>query len=307
MVLKMDYNPVVVVLNVIIMIISFYLLFLYIKSRNIDSYFLKYNIILSFAIFLDNAFRLIPHDNSKDEDGNIDGGTLCYIQAVLLVFLDKFLLTSITIYVFLLYLGALHTSYYNENEKKIFYVALIINIGICLIITVVFMCVFKHVAYEGGICYCNGTPGKITSDTIITFVLMAINLFSLLKLLIYLSDQIKNVAIGKINDLGFGHYYTKILFMFFINGFTLLETILIINDFIDLGKYNDFIDILSISTFLVVDLVYTINEIVYKMTLKIFCINIYNKKYPSAVQRGDTLSDDFDDTKNSRTSSLSEN
>ena len=287
----MDYNPLTLVMNVFIMIISFYLLFLYIKSPTFRSYPLYNNMILSFCIFLDNAFRLIHFpENSK----------LCDTQAYLLVFLDKFLLIALTFYAFLLYLIVIHTKFYTDNEKKIFFINLFLNIGISLIITIIFM-FFNGTTYYGpGICYCDDIIKKLP-DTIITFVLIVINIFCLLKLLIYLSEKIKEVSIGQINDLNYGKYYTKILFMFFINGSTLMETLSIINNFID-GEY---IDLLYVSTYLIVDLVYTLNETVYKMTLQIFCVKIYNKKYPS-IKRGDTLSDDDDSPKNSRTSSLSE-
>ena len=170
------------------------------------------------------------------------------------------------------------------------------------------MLINGKVKYNEGICYCNdpedNNKKKKIPDTIITFVLIVINIFSSLKLLIYLSEKIKEVSIGQINDLNYGKYYTKILLMFFINGATLMEALSIINNFIE-GKYEKYIDLIYVSTYLVVDLIYTINETVYKMTLQIFCVNIYNKKYPS-IKRGDTLSDDDDSPKNSRTSSLSE-
>ena len=284
-----EYNHVpTIIMNVLIMIISFYLLFLYLKNPNFRVYLLNYNMILSFSIFLDNALRLITKSS----------GFFCNIQAVLLVFLDKFLLTTITFYVFLLYLGVIHPQYYAQNEKKIFFTTLIINISISLIITITFMIIYEIKEYN--ICYCGSGDGKVISDTIITFVLIAINLFCLLKLLIYLSEKIKEVAIGKIIDLDYGRHYSKILLMFLTNGLILFATILIINDIVSDGA-----DLLYISTCLVVDLVYSINESVYKMTLKLFCVNYYNKKYPS-IKRDDSLSED-DSPKNSRTSSLSEN
>ena len=74
------------ILNFIIIIITFYLIFLLIKSNSFKRY-PCYNItILSFVILFDNILRIIPSDDIKAVEN---------IQAFLLTFLDKILLTSI--------------------------------------------------------------------------------------------------------------------------------------------------------------------------------------------------------------------
>ena len=75
---------VTIILNIIIIFISLYLIFLYIKSKTFHI-FPCYNLmIFSFTILFDNIIRLIP--TSKAAAG------FQYIQAFLLTFLDKLVL-----------------------------------------------------------------------------------------------------------------------------------------------------------------------------------------------------------------------
>ena len=66
---KVEITPALVttfVINGLIIIITLYLAFLYIKSKEFHSYSCGHILILSFLIFLDNAIRLIPI-SSKDK------------------------------------------------------------------------------------------------------------------------------------------------------------------------------------------------------------------------------------------------
>ena len=75
------------IINGFIILISLFLIFLYIKSKEFHQYQCYNIIILSIIIFLDNVLRLIP----------MDIFILRHIQAFLLSFFDKLILTIITL------------------------------------------------------------------------------------------------------------------------------------------------------------------------------------------------------------------
>ena len=49
---------------------------------------------------------------------------------------------------------------------------------------------------------------------------------------------------------------------------------------------DDFIELIYLISCFLVDLYYTINKIIIKETMKIFCKDLYNKKYPQIKKRG---------------------
>ena len=99
------------IINGFIILISLFLIFLYIKSKEFHQYQCYNIIILSIIIFLDNVLRLIP----------MDIFILRHIQAFLLSFFDKLILTIITSQAFIMYLGVCHTKFFYKKEKRIFF------------------------------------------------------------------------------------------------------------------------------------------------------------------------------------------
>ena len=73
--------------------------------------------------------------------------------------------------------------------------------------------------------------------------------------------------------------------MFFFNSALFIESYLIIYNKIKIEN----IDIIYLTTCLFVDLYYTINKIIIKETLRIFCVNIYTKKYGRKSNRNESL------------------
>ncbi len=63
--------------------------------------------------------------------------------------------------------------------------------------------------------------------------------------------------------------------MFIVNSVTFIESYLIIYGEIPIEN----IDFIYLTTCLIIDLYYTINKIIIKETLNIFCKEYYNKKY----------------------------
>ena len=82
--------------------------------------------------------------------------------------------------------------------------------------------------------------------------------------------------------------------MFLINSFMFVEAYLITYDKLP----DDFIELIYLISCFLVDIYYTINKIIIKETMKIFCKGLYNKKYPQIKKSGTIdigVSDDDDD------------
>ncbi len=258
-------------LNGLIILITFYLIFLYLKSDTFKIYPCYNIMVLSFIIFFDNIFRIIPVNEIK---------ALQYAQAYLLTFFDKFLLTTITSQCIIMYLGVCHNNLYSFYEKAIFLSNLISGIIISAIISLVYILLSKKLEDYGTYFYCQDTSVKRIIDIIFNFILLLINVALTLLLLGYIATKRKKVSLGLIEDLDYGHHYTKITLMFIVNSLIFIESYLIIFDVFN--KFGEgVVDLIYLVTCLLVLFYYTINKLIIKETLKIFCKNYYRKRYPS--------------------------
>ena len=260
-----------IILNIIIILITLYLIFLFIKSKTFHIY-PCYNIMaLSFILFFDNILRLIPTKNAPE--------AFQYIQAFLLTFLDKLVLTTITSQAIIIYLGVCQTKLYFNNERSVYFLTLFTGIIISVIITSIYIS-FGKTNYEDSniYYYCEGPTAKIIIDTVFNSVFLFLNTLSIVLLLIFMSCR--KETLGLIEDLDYGHHHTKISVMLFINTLTFIESYLIIYDKIPF----DNVDLIYLLTCLIIDLYYTINKIIIKETMKIFCKSAYDKKYPTDGQ-----------------------
>ena len=286
-----------IILNILLIIISFYLLFIYLKSKTFRKYPCYNIIILSFIILIDNILRIIITTNLPK--------AIKYIQAFLLTFLDKLLLTTITSQAFLFYLGVVKTKFYYDHERHIFFSTLIITISIDILITILYFCIIQDITnykdnnnnnYEGNkYYYIEGDNLKKIADTIFDTIFLFFNTIFICRLILYIHQKKKQANLGLIDDLDYGHHYMKILLMFFFNSALFIESYLIIYNKIKIEN----IDIIYLTTCLFVDLYYTLNKIIIKETLKIFCINIYNKKYAKKSNRDDFIIELGDNKDNS--------
>ena len=280
-------NILTYILNFIIIIIAFYLIFLLIKSQSFKI-FPCYNItIISFIILFDNIFRIIPN-------GDIDA--LRYIQAFLLTSLDKLLLTTITSQAIITYLGVCKTEMYFSNEKVIFISLLNIGIIISAILALIYLIVEGTIDY-GTYDYCHDSMVKRVCDTIFNGVFLLTNLFCTIALLIYISKKTRDAKLGIIEDLDYGHHHTKIIFMFIFNSLIFIESFLIIYDEFPLNE----VDLIYLISCLIILFYYTINKIVIRETKRIFCRINYDKEDPSL--KNDSITGDEE---NQRTNSFSD-
>ena len=278
------------IINSFIILITFYLIFLYLKSKEFHQYQCYNIIILSIIIFLDNILRLIP----------MDIFILKHIQAFILTFFDKLILIIITSQALIIYLGVCQTKLYYKKEKIIFIVSLIIGLVISIVLSILYIIFADKENADGGITnyngesmyfYVSGTDFKTLSDTIFNGIFLFMNVYFSVVLLIVITKKRKKAKLGIIEDLDYGHHNLKIVLMFLINSFMFVESYLIIYD----KMPDDFIDLIYLISCLLVDLYYTINKIIIKETLKLFCKKYYDKKYPQIKKQASIGIDSDDD------------
>ena len=260
----------IIFLNSFMILISLYLSILYIKSKRLHILACANFIIISFIILFDNILRIIPLPDDKE--------ALHYVQAFLLIFLDKLLLSTIVFQTFITYFGVVKTKFYYKHEKKIFFSGFIINLIICIVLAIVFLAISEELESYGLYYYCQDKTAKHTTDAIFNGIYLFINSFCIIILLIYMSTKKEEAEEGIIEDLDYGKHFSKILSMFIINTLAFIESYLIIYDKIPVP--DDYIDLVYLITCLIIDLFYTMNKIIMKETLKLFCPKIYEMKYP---------------------------
>ena len=276
-------NIVTYIANSFIILITFYLIFLYIKGKEFHQKKVFNIILLGMTLFFDNILRLIP----------MDVYILRHIQAFLLTFFDKLILTTITSQALIIYFGACQTRLYYKNELAMFLVPLILGLSISAALTILYIIIANKEVGDGGITnfdgknnyfYVIGTDLKVLCDTIFNGVFLFVNVFCSVVLLIFLSQKKKKAELGIIEDLDYGHHHLKIILMFILNSMMFIESFLIIYD----KMPSDYIDLIYVISCLLLDLYYAINKIIIKETMRIFCIKLYNKKYPD-IKDADTV------------------
>ena len=282
-------NIVTYIANSFIILITFYLIFLYIKGKEFHQKKVFNIILLGMTLFFDNILRLIP----------MDVYILRHIQAFLLTFFDKLILTTITSQALIIYFGACQTRLYYKNELAMFLVPLILGLAISAALTILYIIIANKEVGDGGITnfdgknnyfYVIGTDLKVLCDTIFNGVFLFVNVFCSVVLLIFLSQKKKKAELGIIEDLDYGHHHLKIILMFILNSMMFIESFLIIYD----KMPSDYIDLIYVISCLLLDLYYAINKIIIKETMRIFCIKLYNMKYPE-VKDGDIIGVESDE------------
>ena len=284
------YIPTLIV-NILIIIIGFYLFFLFVKSKSFHTYPCYNMIIFSLILLLDNIFRIIPLKDSDDKHKTF----LEYLVAFILVFFDKLILATLTMHMLVFYLGAAKTKFYFAHERAIFLVPFIINITVCFIISLVYVWAIGIVRPDNKIYhYCGYTEGKKWADTVFNSVYFCVNLFSSINLVVFICQRKKDAESGLIEDLDYKRNSLRIFVLFLLNVATFLESYLIV--FKKLGGIKA--DLVYLTTCLLIDLYNSINRIVYIETIKIFC----KKKYESYAKAND-LNKLLDDDEGERTDS----
>ena len=262
------YTPeliVTLVMNGLIILISIYVLFLYIKSEQFHSYSCAYIVILSISILVDNILRVIPIGRQDHINA------LSYIQAFILTSLDKYILLALTMQVFIIYLGIMKTNFYYAHKKAIFYISFFSGLGLSFLIGGLFL-------MNGLICYglynyVDDKGNKGTFDTIFNSVFLGLNTFFCIIIILNICIRKEEIEKEMLNENDYEHDLNRMIIIFITNTLFYVESFLIIYD--KLPVPDNYIDLVYIITCLIINLIYTINKVVIKETKKIFCKKLF--------------------------------
>ena len=272
-----------IILNIFIILIAIFIFTLYFKDKLFHTVPCYNMMTISLLLFFDNILRLIPTEGSE---------VFQYIQAFILIFFDKLLLCVLSVQAIIYYLGVIQTKLYYAKEKIIYILSLIISVVLSIILASIYIS-YGKVSY-GIYSYSSDSTLKRVIDPTFIGILIFVNFFCIIILLVYISGKKREASKGQIEDLDYGHHFIRILLMFFVNMLTFIEQYLIIYDVLD-GLPID-IDLLYLSTCLIIDLFYTLNKTIYEETLKLFCHKTV--KEPKNIKMEDDNSNEEDNEEN---------
>ena len=263
------------IFNLIIIIITLFLIFIYIKTKDLHSYPCYFNILLSLSISLDNILRLIPF--FEDDFGAKPNDRIgCKIQGFLLSMFDKLMLTTMTIYSIITYCGMIFFNFYKSHEKCLYITLTIFAILISLTLSIIFM--LNGVTNYDDVCYVKAEKGenddeelvvnKKLIDIIATSILLAINIYCIIHTLVYLLQQYKDLKTNEEKKAKkYLNHFWKYLADLILTILTFLMVLLIIMD-----KFFDNDNVISMSYVgcsLLVVIFFTINMRVLKEAKRI--------------------------------------
>lgn len=261
------------VMNGLIILISIYVLFLYIKSEQFHSYSCAYIVILSISILVDNILRIIPIGRQADINA------LSYIQAFILTSLDKYILLALTLQIFIIYLGIMKTNFYYDHKKAIFYISLFSGLGLSFLIGGLYLIygltsygIYNYIFGDGN--------SKYIFDTIFNSIFLGLNTFFCIIIILNVCIRKEEIEKEMLNENEYEHDLYRIIIMFIANSFIYIESFLIIYD--KLPVPDNFIDLVYIITCLIINLIYAINKVVIKETKRIFCKKLFAEQRPQS-------------------------
>lgn len=280
------------VISVIITIIAICLIITYSINKKFRALPFYFNIIFTLSIAINNILRLIPAArgdgiNSKDEGKK--ESIQCKIQAFALTFLDKFMLVLMTSYSIIAFMGLFKKEFSKNHQNLTFIILIIISIIISLVCTIIFY--LQAISDRSYFCYVETKNNvKQIVDTIVTSILLAINLICIVSMLI----KIIILKIESKDHQGIGnsvlYHLARFIFSFFINLITFVYVILLINK---LMPFDNFVkDLIYILLCLIVELFFTVNSELIREIKKIITCQKINED-DNQNENEDEISDDM--------------
>jgi len=260
-----ETTTVLIVLSVFISVAGILIMIIYGKSKIFHSYPYYFNIFFILTIMLNNLIRLIP---GREDENEFKTSTGCYIQGIILTVLDKLMLTQITSYSVIYYLGSFHSEVFEKHKMLIFLLLSEIGFAISMILATVFS--FKGMSVNSQYCYVRTRDNtKYIVDTTITTLLWAVSLVCTLRLLINLVKIKKEVAVFNRKADSITYHTCRFSFNLVFNVLIFLYVDLLINK-----KFNGWMvdwlkDFLYIFLSFVGEIFFTINSEVWKEAKRI--------------------------------------
>ena len=254
---------VLIIISAIITIIAIFISIVYCCNKKFRSFPFYFNIMFTFSIALNNIIRLLPVSNiANQQNQDTSKIIICHIQAFSLTFLDKYMLTLMTVYSLVTYIGFFTVESFKIYQKSLFIILTIISIIISGVCTIIFYQPDIDNNVENNdteYCYVKiDYIIKIWVDSIVTSILFLINLFCitriLMKIHIIRKEINKNIIDGKEN--GFDDHWLRFIIDLIINIIVFIYVLLLINCKLPISWTKDLIYIILC---LVVELFFTLN------------------------------------------------
>ena len=280
------YHIVLIVISCLIALITIYLIALYIKSESFKTYSCFNIMLMSIVLFLDCLMLIISEvcEEKIDKVGK-------FIFLLINTFLDKMILSVLSLQVIIVYSGIIHTDFYFSHEKSF------VKIGdsICVIVSIALAVVYSLLLSikEGKIVDFDDTDrqneyksifqtrnlAKKILETIFCGINLFVNVFFLVIVIMHISRKRKEAKVGLIQDLGYGNQLLRFSLIFTVNIIAIIFAGIVVNfseNFFPKKKqFDDYCVIIFLIICFLIQLCFMINKTVYKETLKIFC----KKKY----------------------------
>lgn len=264
--------PICIGFNSLIILVTTCLIIIYVKVKDLHSYPCYFNILLSSVISINNISRLIRPKGESKIDIEMSAG--CAIQAFILALFDKLMLTTMTIYSIVTFLGTLYIKFYKKYEKLIFISLILISFIISLILAILF--VLNGVQYFDDICYVRLYPeegkeirfNKEIIDLIFTIIILVINFYCIIRLLIKIISFIRETINEVDKRKNYIRHFCKFLIIFILNNLTFGLVICIIKNYIEKDELKS-LSYIILSLFVV--LFYTLNTRVLYEGKKLIC------------------------------------
>ena len=276
------------IISIIITFIAIFISILYCTNKKFRSLPFYFNMMFTFSIAVNNIIRLLPgsdKDNLEKNQFDTKKTIICEIQAFSLTFLDKYMLSLMTVYSIIAYLGSYRFDLFKKYEKRIFITLTIISIIISAFCTCLFF-FYEERSKKSEYCYVSTYNAfKKWVDSIVTSILFLINLFCIVRILMKISElrrEVNETSDGKKN--GFDSHLCRFILDLIINIIVFGYVLILINKLLPKfwGK-----DLIYIILCLVVELFFTINTTLLRY---ITCRKEEENMMARQTQRAGTMS-----------------
>lgn len=291
-----EIGPLQYIFLAFMLLITLFLTFLYIKSKEFKTYSCYNIIIMSIVIFIGALINiLLPTDEGNE--------SVQFILGFLKDFFNKLIMVILTMQVVVLYLGIMYTEVYYTREKLIFIIGIIASVAISVVIAILFnglkMVDGEYIEYlsdykdEKNRGMDDELDRRFKSIIVIEEIFCGtafiVNVFCLIVVMNYISKKNRDAQAGLIEDLGYKKQLIRFVFIFFLNLLAIASSsIFLVFEVFD-PKTNQSI---YLATCFIIDLCYSINKTVYKETLKIFCRKEENEENGTELKKKSTFDED---------------
>ena len=227
-------------------------------------------------IALNNIIRLIPFRftvGPQEPEGQEN--VVCKTQAFLATLFDKLLVSLMTNYSIVNYLSVFKSDFYKKYIKRIYIILIFIGFCFSLMLTIIYY--RDGISEKDILCYIHTrTTTKIVTDDIYTSILFLINLFCLIRLIVYLGKLSKQYSSeGKMIQFKKStNYLNRFVLDLIINLIAFAYIFMVINKLLPKGSYKDLIFTIIC---LIVELFFTLNKSLYYAFIRVLSCNKYYK------------------------------